>query len=213
MKYVCKICGFIYDEASQQTPFLNLPETWHCPICQASKANFLVQQNEAVDTIKDREFINVENWNELTVVQLSALCYNLAKGCEKQYKFPQQQLFIELGKYFDTITPRVLENSIEDIRKLIDWDLSSGYQKARTLANNANDRGALRVCTWGEKVTIILKDLLERFTSNNEETFEGEEIWVCSICGFVYVGDTAPVLCPVCKVPDWKFKKIEGGTI
>ena len=28
--------------------------------------------------------------------------------------------------------------------------------------------------------------------------------------GFVYVGDAAPELCPVCKVPSWKFEKAEG---
>lgn len=28
--------------------------------------------------------------------------------------------------------------------------------------------------------------------------------------GFVYVGDKAPELCPVCKVPGWKFEKMEG---
>ena len=28
--------------------------------------------------------------------------------------------------------------------------------------------------------------------------------------GFVYIGDEAPELCPVCKVPAWKFEKIEG---
>lgn len=34
-------------------------------------------------------------------------------------------------------------------------------------------------------------------------------IWVCTVCGFVYVGDKAPELCPVCKVPAWKFEKVE----
>ena len=33
---------------------------------------------------------------------------------------------------------------------------------------------------------------------------------VCTVCGFVYVGDVAPELCPVCKVPSWKFEKVEG---
>ena len=36
------------------------------------------------------------------------------------------------------------------------------------------------------------------------------DIWVCSVCGFAYVGKEPPQLCPVCKVPAWKFEKIEG---
>ncbi|MFA6688893.1 MAG: hypothetical protein WCR05_05915 [Sphaerochaetaceae bacterium] len=40
--------------------------------------------------------------------------------------------------------------------------------------------------------------------------FEHTGVYVCTICGFVYVGDNPPALCPVCKVPNWKFEKIEG---
>lgn len=36
------------------------------------------------------------------------------------------------------------------------------------------------------------------------------DIWVCTVCGFVYIGETPPELCPVCKVPPFKFEKIEG---
>jgi rubrerythrin len=38
---------------------------------------------------------------------------------------------------------------------------------------------------------------------------ENTGVHVCSICGFVYIGDAPPQLCPVCKVPNWKFDKIE----
>ena len=34
-------------------------------------------------------------------------------------------------------------------------------------------------------------------------------VGVCSVCGFVYVGDEPPQLCPVCKVPAWKFDRAE----
>lgn len=47
-KYVCSICGYIYDpelgdpEAgiAPGTPFADLPEDWTCPVCGATKANF-----------------------------------------------------------------------------------------------------------------------------------------------------------------------------
>lgn len=39
---------------------------------------------------------------------------------------------------------------------------------------------------------------------------ENTGVWVCTVCGFVYIGDKAPDLCPVCKVPNWKFEKMEG---
>ena len=34
--------------------------------------------------------------------------------------------------------------------------------------------------------------------------------WVCTVCGYVHEGETAPAECPVCHVPAEKFKKVEG---
>ena len=40
MRYVCSICGYIYDEAKEKTPFSQLPESWKCPLCKAAKSLF-----------------------------------------------------------------------------------------------------------------------------------------------------------------------------
>lgn len=34
--------------------------------------------------------------------------------------------------------------------------------------------------------------------------------YVCSVCGYVHEGDSAPEVCPQCKAPAEKFKKSEG---
>ena len=47
-KYVCKVCGYVYDPAKGDpdggiapgTPFEALPDTWVCPICNAPKSEF-----------------------------------------------------------------------------------------------------------------------------------------------------------------------------
>ena len=31
--------------------------------------------------------------------------------------------------------------------------------------------------------------------------------FVCTVCGYVYEGETAPEVCPVCKAPASKFKE------
>ena len=36
----------------------------------------------------------------------------------------------------------------------------------------------------------------------------GTNIYVCEICGFVYVGNEPPEICPVCKVPNLKISMI-----
>ncbi|MCB9544660.1 MAG: rubredoxin [Myxococcales bacterium] len=46
--YICVICGHVYDPAIGDpdagippgTPFESLPETWTCPDCGATKADF-----------------------------------------------------------------------------------------------------------------------------------------------------------------------------
>lgn len=47
-KYVCEICGYVYDPAvgdpengiAAGTAFSDIPGDWVCPICGASKADF-----------------------------------------------------------------------------------------------------------------------------------------------------------------------------
>ena len=36
-----------------------------------------------------------------------------------------------------------------------------------------------------------------------------EKKWICPVCGYVHVGETAPEKCPQCKVPGSKFKLVE----
>lgn len=47
-KYVCKVCGYIYDpqlgdpdnNVAPGTPFEKVPATWVCPLCGAGKDEF-----------------------------------------------------------------------------------------------------------------------------------------------------------------------------
>lgn len=47
-KYICTVCGYIYDPATGDpdsdiapgTAFEAIPEDWVCPVCGAAKADF-----------------------------------------------------------------------------------------------------------------------------------------------------------------------------
>lgn len=47
-KYVCKVCGYIYDPQTGDpdsnippgTPFEKLPDNWICPVCGVGKSDF-----------------------------------------------------------------------------------------------------------------------------------------------------------------------------
>ena len=138
-----------------------------------------------------------------------ALCSNLARGCEKQYKQEEADLFKQLADYFTAVVPAVNDASVEKLAKELQTD-AENYAGVRAVADKNSDRGAARICVWGEKVTRMLASLVNRYLKEGEKMLEDTNIWVCTTCGFVYVGDNPPELCPVCKVPDWKFEKIEG---
>ncbi|MBR5592906.1 MAG: NADH peroxidase, partial [Bacteroidaceae bacterium] len=37
--------------------------------------------------------------------------------------------------------------------------------------------------------------------------------YICSVCGYIHEGDSAPERCPMCKVPSNKFNELQEGPI
>lgn len=219
-KYICSVCGYIYDEAkgipeagiALGTVWEDLPEDWICPLCGAAKAEFN-KQGEAAETGEKKPIVVIESssdMNELSPLEISALCSNLARGCEKQYKPEEAALFNDLAGYFKKASAPAKAPDFNQIIELIEKDLEESYPNANAVAADAKDRGALRALVWSEKVTRILKSLMTRYKKEGDAMLENTGVYVCTICGFVYVGDTPLDICPVCKVPNWKFEKIEG---
>ena len=222
MKYICSICGYVYDETAEGTAFADLPDSWVCPLCRAAKDLFRPEKTEAApeparpDPAAAGPSAHVdtdhagEDLHKLSSGELSALCSNLARGCEKQYKNEEAGLFREIAAYFAAVTPDEPDGDLTHLLSLFENDLTIGYPAVQSAAQTAGDRGTQRVCVWGQKVTVILNSLVQRYQREGSAFLRNTQIWVCSVCGFAYVGDTPPELCPVCKVSAWKFDKIEG---
>ena len=213
MKYVCAVCGYVYDDEREAIPFEELPGRWKCPVCGAQKSDFqrAEPQEHVMRTPAAQSSETAEpHLTKLTAGQLAALCSNLARGCEKQYRPDDAALFQQLGDYFTRTAVPVPDQTVQEVANRIARDSKEEYPAARAISDEHRDRGALRACTWGEKVTRMLSSLVGRYLEEGEALLTGTEIWVCTICGFVYVGENPPELCPVCKVPSWKFEKIEG---
>ena len=204
-QYVCSICGYVYDEAVSG-PWEALPADWKCPICKAGKEAFRVRE-EAPQPQAQREKPHVET--ELSPMEMSIICSNLARGCEKQYLFPQMEAFQKLADFFRSQVTPPAQATREDLLKLVEQDLEVGFLYGKDTAAAASDRGALRCQVWSERVTRMLQSLLTRYAAEGEAMLQNTGVWVCSVCGFVYVGDEPPQLCPVCKVPAWKFDRAE----
>lgn len=213
-KYRCTICGYIYDEAKEGIKFADLPDDWKCPLCGAPKNLFEEvitdeEQNDS-DATEDpviNESAENEDLRELTPAEIAYICSNLAKGAEKEYKFAEQELFNELYKHYENSV--IAENgSLLDIENLFAKDkklIDNSYK----IAEKYNDSGSKRILTWAGKTTSIIKSILENYANAGLDYLKNTKIWVCDICGFVYIGDNPPAVCPVCKVPSLKILEVE----
>ena len=210
-KWVCGICGYVYDEAKEGVAFDALPDDWVCPLCGADKSAFSPQQPPSEQPKAPPAPIHhVGDMRQLSAGELSAVCSNLARGCEKQYKEQEAALFREIADFLSAAQPPEADPSLDKLLERIRQDLNQGYPALNAAAKAAGDRGTQRICVWGEKVTRMLESLLNRYQKDGEAFLKNTQVWVCTVCGFIYVGDSAPQLCPVCKVPAWKFEQVEG---
>ncbi|MEG1886969.1 MAG: rubredoxin [Oscillospiraceae bacterium] len=208
-KFVCTICGYVYDETKEKLKWDELPADWKCPLCGASKSDFKEQVTEtkAESTVKSAPI--VQEMKELSNGELSVICSNLARGCEKQYLAEQSELFNVLADYYKARTSDVPDKSFADLLVKINNDLECEFENANKAATDGCDRGAKRALTWSEKVTRRLNSLIDRYEKEGDSVLQSTNVYVCDICGFIYIGDEPPEICPICKVPSMKMLKVE----
>lgn len=198
-EYVCTICGYVHKG--------EMPDDFKCPICGAGKEAFreVTQAATAMKTEKPQDMPD----RELSPMEMSVICSNLARGCEKQYLEDERKKFEELAAFFRSKAGDAPKNGdLKKILALTEKDLDENYPYANAVAQKNADRGAMRSLVWSEKVTRMMNSVLKRYEKEGDKMLENTGVYICTVCGFLYVGDEAPQLCPVCKVPSWKFDKV-----
>lgn len=225
MKYRCGVCGYIYNEEKEGVRFADLPDDWQCPVCGEGKEGFEpVEEDDEAPAPSPAtansptaapsgapEITGFENEDlrELTAGQLSALCSNLRRGCGVQQLPREAELFGQIADYFESVTVQEDHDGVRTLLDMINSDLME-YGDAKATCALMSDRGALRVLTWSEKATLIMRTVLERYLKD-PSFLEHTGVYVCDICGFIYIGDDPPEVCPVCKVPGHMILRIQGG--
>lgn len=208
-KYRCIICGYIYDEAKEKIKFEDLPDDWTCPLCGSPKSAFeevIESPQKEEESIEEQQEIE-EDLRSLTNEEITYICSNLAKACEKEYKEEEQNLFVELATYFEEKTKEV-PGTIEDIKETNKQE-QKDIEQAMKIADENSDRGAKRVLTWATKTSNMMKIILENYEKKGIDYIKNTKIWVCDICGFIYIGEEPPKVCPVCKVPSFKILEVK----
>lgn len=198
-EYICTVCGYVHKTDGE------LPQDFICPLCGAGRDAFKLKEENNAQTAIEKSHTE----KELSAMEMSIICSNLARGCEKQYLPKESENFKKLSEFFRSKAQPEDMASYEKLLEMIEQDLSSGFPYGNIVAGKQPDRGALRCQVWAEKVTRMLQSLLLRYRTEGDKMLENTGVYVCTVCGFVYVGNEPPKLCPVCKVPDWKFEKVE----
>lgn len=209
-KYICQICGYVYDEENEKVKFDELPPDWKCPLCGAPKDQFKKAEEEAAPAAKAavKAAERGEELRGLSDGETAALFSNLARGCEKQYKAEASALYTKLAEYYTNRTALPQDAGFGLLADRIDGDLENEFVSAKAAAEAASDRGAKRVLTWSEKVSRMTGSILERYEKEGDAMIENTKLWVCDICGFIYIGDVPPAVCPICKVPSFKILEV-----
>lgn len=205
-KYQCTICGYIYDDSKEKVKFEDLPDDWTCPICGAPKAVFEEIKEETEKESKSLEETE-EKLTELSNSEIAYICSNLAKACEKQYLEEEKNLFQELYTHY--ISKEENQNgNLTDIQNNVKNDTEE-FKKAMDIADKYQDRGAKRVINWASKATNMMNVILNNYNEKGIDYIKNTKIWVCDICGFIYIGDIPPKTCPICKVPSFKILEVK----
>lgn len=107
-------------------------------------------------------------------------------------------------------------DKLNTINDLADAAAGEHYERSDmypTFAKEAREEGFNKIAFLFEKVGEIERHHEERYLAllenvKNDKVFKKDEkkTWVCRNCGFIYEGNEAPKVCPVCAVPQSFFE-------
>ena len=106
-----------------------------------------------------------------------------------------------------------IKNTTENLQNAMEGENYEWTQMYAQFAKEAHEEGFKEIARKFEMVAEIEKTHDERYKKLLENMKDGhvfsrneKGLWVCQNCGFVYNGETAPAICPVCKYPQSYFE-------
>ncbi len=210
MKYVCKICGYVYEGDSA-------PEV--CPMCKQKDVMEPVPEPKnpyaGTQTEKNLEAAfagESQARNKYTYFasvakkegyeQIAALFLKTADNEKEHAKM-----------WFKELHNGEVPSTIEILKAAADGENYEWTDMYEGFARTADEEGFPELATKFRKVAAIEKQHEERYRAllkNIEmaEVFAKSEVkvWECRNCGHIVVGKKAPEICPVCAHPQAYFE-------
>ena len=171
-KYRCKTCGFIYDESKEKILFNNLPDDWVCPLCNDTKEEFeLIEENiEVLEKAVEISNNNVAIERILEKCTNCGICSRTCKIKEGMQFDSNSELCVNCGQCiqtcpFDALAPK------NDINRL----------------KNALSAGKTCIAYTSPAVRVAFK---EAFDKERGAFSQDEMVGALRSLGFDYVFDT-----------------------
>ena len=222
----CPICGYIYEGET-------LPPDFVCPLCKHGAAEFVPIEAEASsnDTINNTEKENTTmelkgtktEQNLMTAFAGESQARNkytyFASKAKKEGYEQIAALFLETAenekehaklwfKYLNGIGTTAENLAAAAAGENYEWT-----DMYKTFAEEARAEGFEEIAARFEGVGKIEAEHEERYRKllanvENGEVFKRGSIviWKCRNCGHIHVGESAPVVCPVCSHPQSYFE-------
>ncbi len=108
----------------------------------------------------------------------------------------------------------LLGNTMENLQSAKDgesFEIEEMYPAYNAIALLQEEKGALRSIHYAEEAEKIHDALYEEAIANMKESkdFRNGTVYICPICGYTHVGEDLPDKCPVCGIPNTKFKSFK----
>ena len=217
----CPICGYVYEGEE-------LPEDFVCPLCKHGASEFVPLQNEDnKSTEKGEKTMELKGskteQNLMTAFAGESQARNkytyFASKAKKEGYEQIARLFLETAenekehaklwfKYLGGIG-----TTAENLLAAAEGENYEWTDMYATFAKEAHEEGFEEIALRFEGVAKIEAEHEERYRALLANVEEGKVfqkgsivIWKCANCGHIHVGESAPVVCPVCAHPQAYFE-------
>ena len=161
-KYICKVCGLIYDEAEGDldsglapgTRFEDIPDDWYCPLCLVTKADFipLEEMAHAVADTSDQPKHKVSNHSDILIIGSGYAGWQVAESVRKA--LPKAEITLITADDGIVYPKPSLSMALRQDRSAADLKEHSAAQKSAEL--NIGVQTLTRVMSISEKYKKVL---------------------------------------------------------
>lgn len=215
----CRICGYVHEGDE-------LPEGFTCPLCKHGAEEFEpIPSDEPIKDLADLAGSRTEaNLKEAFAGESMARNkYTYFAERAKRDGFEEIAAIFEetalnerehAKLWYQQLHGGTMPGTAENLLAAATGEMEEWTDMYPRMAEEAREEGFHDIAELFDKVGAVEKQhearyrrLLEKVEKEMVFKAENEVVWICRNCGYEYVGNTAPTICPVCSYGQSYFEK------